>query len=405
MNALDRVVAAMRDRHDASPSVVIRSPGRVNLIGEHTDYSLLPVMPFAIDRAVYVAVSEGPPGITADSLTHPGEFTLDLAGDRSDLEGWHRYVAAAVDVVGFVGGARILIDADLPGTGGLSSSSALTIGVIMALGTYMGDPPPRSDLPALALAAERSIGVESGAMDQTVISLAKQDHCLRIDFDPFGTRDVPMSHELAVVAAYSGSEAAKGGEAQDAYNSRVVACRAAALLLASFDGLELSDHPVLAQVRSSQEVDRLPETESAASVAARLGVDVSTMVELTAERFEPEQPLPIRAVATHVLSEAERVDVAEQALVAGDYASLGTALDASHESLKDFGASTPALDRLVGSMREAGAYGARLTGAGFGGYAIAISPPNAVETVIEAAKSAGGGPAFQVKPASGVSGV
>jgi galactokinase len=405
MDPVARVEAEMIERHDVSPSVVIRSPGRVNLIGEHTDYSLLPVMPFAIDRAVYVAVSEGPPGITADSLTHPGEVVLDLGGDRSDLEGWHRYVAAAVDAVGFVGGARILIDADLPGTGGLASSSALTVGVIMALGAFVGDPPPRSELPALALAAERSMGVESGAMDQTVISLAKKHHCLRIDFDPFATRDVPMPPELAVVAAYSGSEASKGGDSQHAYNSRVVACRAAALLLASMEGVEISDRPVLAEVRASKQADELPESASAASVAEGLTVDAAVLVDLTAERFDPEEPLPIRAVATHVLSEAFRVDTAERALIDGDFEALGATLDASHESLKSFGASTPALDRVVGSMREAGAYGARLTGAGFGGYAVAICPPAAVARVLEAATAATGGPAFQVKPSAGVSGV
>lgn len=405
MDALTRVVDAVRERHDSSPSVVIRSPGRVNLIGEHTDYSLLPVMPFAIDKGVYVAVCDGADGIEVDSLTHPDPVTIELGGDRSELSGWHRYFAAAVDVVGFVGGARVLIDADLPATGGLSSSSAFTVGVLMALGAFAGDPPPREELPELALAAERSIGVESGAMDQTVISLATEGHALRIDFDPFGTRQVPISDDLGIVAAYSGRAAPKGGDANHSYNSRVVACRAAALLLAAQEGVDPGSPPVLSKVRSSDLVGTLPVEASAASVAQQLGVDVGRMVRLTATEFDVDAELPIRDVAAHVLSEAKRVDEAEAALEVEDYIELGRLLDASHESLGHFGASSPALDRLTGAMREAGAYGARLTGAGFGGYAIAICPLGRIDAVIEASEQATGGPAFRVRPSAGVSGV
>jgi len=405
MDALTRVVDAVRERHDTEPSVVIRSPGRVNLIGEHTDYSLLPVMPFAIDQAVYIAVCEGPDGIEVDSLTHPDPATIELGGDRSDLSGWHRYFAAAVDVVGFVGGARVLIDADLPATGGLSSSSAFTVGVLMALGAFAGDPPQREELPELALAAERSIGVESGAMDQTVISLAIEGHALRIDFDPFATRHIPISASLGIVAGYSGRAAPKGGDANHSYNSRVVACRAAALLLASDEGIDPGSPPVLSKVRDSDLVGNLPVEASAASVAEQLGEDVARIAKLTATEFDPNAVLPIRSVARHVLSEAKRVDEAERALEADDYLELGRLLDASHESLGDFGASSPALDRLTGAMREAGAYGARLTGAGFGGYAIAICPMDRVDAVIEASEQATGGPAFGVRPSAGVSGV
>lgn len=405
MDALTRVVDAVGERHDSSPSVVIRSPGRVNLIGEHTDYSLLPVMPFAIDKGVYVAVCEGPQGIEVDSLTHPDPVTIELGGDRSALSGWHRYFAAAVDAVGFVGGARVLIDADLPATGGLSSSSAFTVGVLMALGTFAGDPPLKEELPQLALAAERSIGVESGAMDQTVISLATEGHALRIDFDPFATRHVPVSEDLGIVAAYSGRAAPKGGDANHSYNSRVVACRAAALLLASEEGVDPGSPPVLSKVRNSERVGKLPVESSAAAVADRLGVDVGGIVRLTATEFDPHAVLPIRSVAAHVLSEAKRVDEAEAALEAEDYPRLGRLLDASHESLGDFGASSPALDRLTGAMRDSGAFGARLTGAGFGGYAIGICPLDRVEAVIEASEQATGGPAFRVRPSAGVSGV
>ena len=140
-------------------------------------------------------------------------------------------------------------------------------------------------------------------------------------------------------------------------------------------------------------------------MASQLDVDPERMVKLTATEFDSDVVLPIRSVAAHVLSEARRVDAAEAALNADDFVELGRLLDASHESLGHFGASSPALDRLVGSMRESGAYGARLTGAGFGGYAIGICPLDRLDAVIEASEQATGGPAFRVRPSAGVSGV
>ena len=140
-------------------------------------------------------------------------------------------------------------------------------------------------------------------------------------------------------------------------------------------------------------------------IAERLGVDVGRMVRLTATEFDPNVELPIRNVAAHVLSEAKRVDEAEAALEAEDYAELGRLLDASHESLGHFGATSPALDRLTGAMREAGAYGARLTGAGFGGYAIGICPLGRIDALIQASEEATGGPSFRVRPSAGGCGV
>jgi galactokinase len=264
----------------------------------------------------------------------------------------------------------------------------------------------RTEYPALALRAERSIGIEGGMMDQTVISLAKAGHAARIDFHPFGIVHVPLPAGLSIVAAYSGATALKGTEARDSYNGKVVACRAAALLLGHELGVHVGSEPVLVHVARhpgiDEAVERLPTEISAAAVADRLGVDVDRMVRLGTGRFDANQPLLARVVAGHVISEASRVDQAEQALRAGDLAGLGSILDASHASLVGFGASSERLDRLVASMRRAGAFGARLTGAGFGGYAVAVAPPELVTAVVEAATLACGGPAFEVKASDGV---
>jgi galactokinase len=388
------------------PTLEIRSPGRVNLIGEHTDYSLLPVMPLAIDRCVRLtAAMTDDRRLIAESTTFPGIIDIDLADLPASISGWHRYLVAAVRALGVAGhGARLLVGGDLPSTGGLSSSSAFTVGVIATLDRLWGLGLSRTDYPAIAIAAERSIGVEGGMMDQTVIALAERGHALRIDFDPPGHRQVPIPEGMGLVAAYSGSPAPKGGDANLAYNTRVVACRAAALLLGVPRGIDVSVPPVLSRVVAAGGVDLsgLPAETTATQVASTVDVDVELMVRMTAGRFDPDAPLPLAAVAGHVVSEAGRVDRAEAALKAGSMAELGRLLDASHASLQDFGASSPSLDTLVGAMRAAGAWGARLTGAGFGGYAVAVCPESAVDRVVETAVDATGGPAFRVVASEGV---
>jgi len=402
------IAAEFVRRYGREPLVEVRSPGRVNLIGEHTDYSLLPVMPIAIDRGVAVVAAPLPTStIRVDSITLPGPLETTVPISLDGLGGWHRYLAAAVNALAAEGrGAEILIGGDLPATGGLSSSSAFTVGLLETLNRLWDRGVARTEYPALALRAERSIGIEGGMMDQTVISLARAGHAARIDFHPFGIVHVPLPAGLAIVAAYSGATALKGTEAREAYNGKVIACRAAALLLGHELGVDVGGEPVLFHVAGhagiEEAVDRLPLEISAATVAGRLGVDVDRMIGLGTGRFDADHPLAVRVVAGHVVSEASRVDQAEASLRNGDLAGLGSILDASHSSLVGFGASSERLDRLVVSMRRAGAFGARLTGAGFGGYAVAVVPPDRVAAVVEAATVACGGPAFEVKASDGV---
>ena len=138
----------------------------------------------------------------------------------------------------------------------------------------------------------------------------------------------------------------------------------------------------------------LPEAATASDVAARTGAMLDQLIGLKAGDFPREQIIAIRPVARHVLSEARAVDAAERALLNGDLEAFGALLKTSHESLRSFGSSTEALDRLTHAMNEAGALGGRVTGAGFGGYAIAACRPESVDRVLAAARQATGGPAF-----------
>ncbi len=389
---------------------VVRAPGRVNLIGEHTDYSLLPVLPMAIERAICVAASPtADPVITARTDAYDGEERLVRNGG-GPAHGWARYLAGALRELEDLApgrGANLSIVSDLPAASGLSSSSALTLGIMAALTAAWGLPLDREDLVARAIRAERHAGVESGGMDQAVIAFALAGSALRIDFDPPGRRPVPIPAGLRFVVANSGEPAPKGSSARDAYNQRVVGARLAAAMLADQVGLDVPMQPVLRDVADVEVVDilveDLPERISAQEVAHGSKVDVNGLIQLSAETWDARAKIPVKRLARHILGEALRVDQAEAALLAGDLAAFGKLLDASHDSLRnDFKCSTPALDRVCAAIRRAGAFGSRLTGAGFGGFAMAAVSPEKLEAVLAAAEAATGGPAFQVTPSAGL---
>jgi galactokinase len=391
-------------------SIVVRAPGRVNLIGEHTDYSQLPVLPIAIDRHLVIEVEADDSGeVRASSERFPGEVVLKREAATGHLHGWSRYAAGALAELESADpgrGAAVRISGDLPASGGLSSSSALAVGLIAGLNEAWKVGLERDEVVARAIRAERHVGVETGGMDQEVIAFARSGHAVRIDFLPHARRHVAIPDELAFVVAYSGEDAPKGGAVRDAYNERVVGARMAAVMLADQVGVDL-DHPAtLGQVAGIDVVeilvDDLPERVSAHTVAHGADVDVTRLVSLSHTTLDSQAKLPVRNVARHILSEARRVDEAERALQEGDLKGFGRVLNASHDSLRqDFRCSTPALDRVCAAMRKAGAFGARLTGAGFGGFALAACSPELVGRVIEAATAATGGPAFAVRASDG----
>jgi len=401
---------AFERAYGATPDVVVRAPGRVNLIGEHTDYSGLPVLPIAIERATWIAASATDDGVVrAESTGFPGQVEM-ARGVQRETHGWGRYVAGVLRELGDVGGnrgAKVLIDSDLPATGGLSSSSALSVGLTAALAAAWGTPFAPEEVARLAARSERHAGVETGGMDQLVIALATAGHALRIDFLPPATRQVALPEGLAFVVAYSGQKAPKGGDVRDAYNERVVGARSAAILLAEMLGSEIDDPLTLGQVADADVVDilaeELPESVTARDVAKSAAIDVNRLTKLSHFEFDSMAKLAVRRYARHILSEAARVNDAEAALKAGDMKKFGAALNASHESLRsDFRCSTPALDKVCAAMRKAGAFGSRLTGAGFGGYALAACSPDKVQNVIDAAVAATGGPAFEVHASGGL---
>ncbi|MBX3023496.1 galactokinase [bacterium] len=392
-------------RYGRPPTALVRAPGRVNLIGEHTDYNGLPVLPFAIDRAVRIAAAPRADRhvVLASSSARfpPRQYLLAPAIEPAPSGDWANYHRAAaqglIDVLGpaALRGGDFLIDGDVPPGAGLSSSSALVVGSMLGLLAISGRDLPPAGLAELAARAERYVGTQSGGMDQAVCLLAQRGHALRIAFDPLRTRPVPIPAGAAFVVCHSLVEAEKAGAARDAYNQRVRECARACRI---FDRLLGGGGPPLATLGELRR--RLPERPLRDWVARFA-------------RAEPApDPLLLRRVR-HVLTEAERVDAAAGALAAGEWEALGALMDASHASCRDdYEISCEALEALVAAARAAGALGARLTGAGFGGCTINLVPAGEAGGFVRRMRetfyrdrpaAAGGEPCFVVAPSAGAS--
>lgn len=321
------------------------APGRVNLIGDHVDYAGGPVLPMAIDLGTTVRLHPGGEVVRLTSAAEPA--AAEVAIDVEDAAGveppWARYVAGVVAELGSesvqvrggsdrVGGGRGTVETTLPVGAGLSSSAALELAVALALGF-------RGDAVQLALlgqrAEQRASGVPCGVMDQLASAAGVAGCALLIDCATLTVTPVPLPEEVDVLVVHSGEGRTLAGSA---YAERRAACEAAAAL-----------------------VGPLPQARPD---------DVERLADPT-----------LRRRARHVVSECERVRaVADSGF---DRAILSEAQAASHASLRDdFEVSTPALDALVDHLAaQPGVIGARLTGAGFGGCAVALVEADAAAQV------------------------
>lgn len=310
----------------------LRAPGRVNLIGDHTDYHDDFVLPMAIDRDCVIAfAARDDARVRVRSLDVDGAVDLDADGGN-DSKGvgpaWDRFVAGALDALAARGRAAVGMDAALASTvpvgSGLSSSSALSVALTLALADVAGLELDARDAARAALDAEvRATGVPGGLMDQLTALFGRRDHALLIDCRALSVEPIPLPDELAVLVVDSGLPRTLAGSAY-------------------------------AERRAASE-----------SVAARLGVPALRDTPLDRVQDEPR--------ARHVVTENQRVLEFAAALRAGDTDVLGSLLLASHASLRDdYEVSTPELDLAVALLVEHGAHGARLTGAGFGGCVVAL---------------------------------
>jgi galactokinase len=402
---VDRIVDRFHRHVGHRPAVVVRAPGRVNLLGEHTDYNGLPVLPMAIDRSVLIAAAPRADRTVqmenVDARFATRQFTLANGIAPNPPGDWGNYVKAAAQGLmpdygtRLRGGIDAVIDGNVPAGAGLSSSSAVVVASALALLAANDVAPDFHALAELLPGAERYVGTLSGGMDQATSLLAQAGHALRIDFFPLRVRPVPLPPGYSIVVCHSLIAAEKSGAAKQAYNQRVVECSLARRLLehvltaagpvhlhtlgdlvTAFPQRSLLDFvPLLATRVTAQAL-------AVADIATILGADPG---QVRTECGAASEPFAVLRRARHVLSEAVRVDAAERALHSGDAGAFGALMNASHASCRDdYDISCPALEELVAVAREAGAVGARLTGAGFGGCTVNLVATHAVEGVLAA---------------------
>ena len=337
------------------PDISAAAPGRVNLIGEHIDYSEGFVLPFAIQDCTFVAISKNDSGtLKIASLQRESEILeiplADISPSRSG--DWEKYVLGVVWALGVTSGLEILIDGNVPLGAGLSSSAALEASVATALNSLFS---LGHDLPTLARLCQRAendyVGMPCGIMDQSVSLMANDGSALLLDCRDLSTTnisfDIASAHlELLIIDTQAHHELVDGGYAQ-----RRASCDSVVAKLGIISMRHLSSE----QLNNNRE--KITETEY------------------------------IRA--RHAVTEIQRVLDAVKALEANDFVHLGALINESHASLRDdYTVSCPELDCAVNASISSGALGARMVGGGFGGSAIALIKASEIEATKQAIEKA-----------------
>ena len=347
-----RIDTAFTQHFGHAPTLHVRAPGRVNLIGEHTDYNDGFVLPCAIDFETRIAIgprSDRQVRICAcDYGDAIDQFDLDAPiNPRADAQ-WANYVRGVVQVLlakGLVlGGMDLAIAGDVPQGAGLSSSASLEVAVGQAFNAlYNSELLTPTDIALAAQKAENSfVGVNCGIMDQLISACGEADHALLIDCRSLTTQAVPVPAGLAVMIVHSHVQRGLVGSE---YNTRRQQCEAAAAHYG---------------VKALRDID-----------VARLERDAAGLDAVVLRR------------ARHIVTENQRTLDAAQALSTGDLQRLGQLMAASHDSMRDdFEITVPPIDHLVAILQAAigPQGGARMTGGGFGGCVVALLPEAVVPT-------------------------
>jgi len=349
MDILNHLTEKFTQSFHAEPSFITRAPGRVNLLGEHVDYNDGWVLPAAIDRAAYVAVGECPSplvSLTAADLDDGTTFRVTDLDSKIDvigkpLKSWARYpagVAWALKERGLaVNGMDAVLTSDVPRGAGLSSSAAVEVAFAVAWQRLGGWSLPPMDVARTCQRAENQyVGVNSGLMDQFASACGRAGHALLLDCRTLAWEPVSLPDGIAIVVADTLVRRELG---KSAYNVRRAQCEEAVRILA----------PVLPGVTALRDVS-----------VDDFNRHAHLLPEVVAKR------------ARHVVEECARTRAAVEILRAGDAEEFGALMNDCHASLRDlYEVSCPELDAMVEAAQKIeGCYGARLTGAGFGGCTV-----------------------------------
>jgi N-acetylgalactosamine kinase len=400
-----QAAASFREQFGSAPTHLVWSPGRLNIIGEHTDYNLLPVLPMALSRGLVFAVAPNNRRAVrfanASREYEPFEISIEPAIPPAPAGNWSNYTRAAVHKAAELFGPERLagfdavVSSNLPPASGLSSSSALVVGSFLAHLTVSGiDMDPAAAADAMRV-AEHYVGTAGGGMDQAAILLGRAGCALRIDFDPLRTEAVPVPADAAFFAIDSLTRAAKAGGARIEYNRRVFECSAGLELIAQWAlsaGLVQEAGEWTSLRDASEGLGRAGINVSRAALAAigtgnwtfdklndSLGERLDALLERkrlparTSDAWQAFDGFRIFERLMHVFAEAGRVEECVAAFKAGDLSRAAAAMNASHASCRDlYHISTPEIERLVHNAMRSGAMAARIVGAGFGGSVVCL---------------------------------
>ncbi|KAL0927385.1 hypothetical protein M5K25_001550 [Dendrobium thyrsiflorum] len=412
------------------PDVYARSPGRVNLIGEHIDYEGYSVLPMAIRQDTIVAIrkaSAGEPKVlrianvndkySLCTYSADPDQEVDLKNHKwghyffCGYKGFYEYAKSKGLDVGEPVGLDVIVDGTVPTGSGLSSSAAFvcssTISIMAAFNVNI----PKKEVAQLTCVCERHIGTQSGGMDQAISVMAKSGFAELIDFNPIRANDVQLPAGGTFIIAHSLAESQKAVTAATNYNNRVVECRLAAIVLA----IKLGKNPkeAVSEFKTLSDVEKLCIEFAKNHGSTNPGLAVKELLKeepYTAEDIEGITLDPLKSIfensptsldvlkaaknfklfqrASHVYSEAKRV-YAFRDTVSSDLSDedklqkLGDLMNDSHYSCSVlYECSCPELEELVKVCRDNGALGARLTGAGWGGCAVALVKENIVPQFI-----------------------
>ena len=334
----ERTAARFKEIFGGPPTYLIRAPGRVNLIGEHTDYTDGFVLPMTIDRAVWIAMRPRPDHtLILHSLDFDDAAEIDLDNLRREGSSWREYVKGVAFILrseSRLRGWEGVLGGDVPIGAGLSSSAAVEMAAALAF-AVAGD--LSWDAARMARVGQRAenewVGINCGIMDQMISAAGRRDHALLIDCRSLETRSVPLPPDTAIVVL---DTATRRGLVDSAYNERRAQCEAAAAYF---------------------------------GVPALRDVDMATF-----ERDAGGLDEVVRRRARHVISENERTLAVAEAMRRGDAVEMGRLMNDGHASMRDdFEISRQEMDVMVAlAQSDPACYGARMTGGGFGGAAVAL---------------------------------
>ena len=400
---------------------VYRAPGRVNLIGEHTDYNGLPVFPMAIDQDISICASPRNDNKVVIKNTNSSfedrVFEIDFQIPPYPKGDWGNYSKAAFQVLQdylvfekktkrLLSGVNALIDGNIPMGSGLSSSSALLVATAVVINDFNKLNLDRLPLAELLATGERYVGTEGGGMDQATSLCGERGMVLKIDFFPLRIEQIPFPEDYLLVVCNSLVDAKKSTGANLAYNQRVVECRLGVAMIKKFivDKYKAEcDISLLGDLQKTEFAYLLRDIDNTLNeifpkdnftlqeISSLLRMDEETIRERyfklkDGSYFKPASSgLRIKSRLRHVLTEAERVRRSRECIRGQRMREFGQLMSTSHRSCaKDYEISCPELDRLVELAHKNGALGARLTGAGFGGCTVNLIPKEESERFREA---------------------